>query len=394
MALQERNKIYIDKEALSALSLVQEGLLYPVTTLMNKTQMEEVNKTGLYKNQTFPCPFLLSPSGRRNQAVLSSIKKGEALNIVTEGRVVGKIIVEEIYKIDKHQRLEKIMGGDLSTQEASSTLQRLGNYAVSGKYVVIFKDIKEAKKRLHEKINLTNAKQITGIMMSAKPFHRAHERMLREELEKCDLLVIFLLKPYKKDFMNYALREKCMQYIANNFLIKDKICIIPLDDTYLFAGQNKMILHAIVAKNYGCTKLIVGENSPNLSVYYTDNKRHSVFDRLQGVDIETTIINEYVYCSLCKTLVSKITCPHGHHHHTNYNSESILELYKLGILPPSILVREQISAMILSGLHPNRFANLKKLYYDIVPSDGILNNKSEEEFYIKLMGLYQNPIQM
>ncbi|PAF45115.1 sulfate adenylyltransferase [Helicobacter sp. 11S02596-1] len=394
MASQEKNKIYIDKEALWALALVQEGLLYPVSTLMNQKEMEEVNQTGFYKNQSFPCPFLLSPSGKRNHEVLSTIKKGETLDIVSENKIVGEITAEESYKIDKFQRLEKIMGGDLSTEEATMTLQRLGEYAISGEYNVIFDDIKIAKETLHQKIKLLNAKKITGVMMSAKPFHRAHERMLREELDDCDLLVIFLLKPYKKDLMGYALREKCTQYIANHFLLKDKICILPLDDTYLFAGQNKKLLHAIVAKNYGCTKLIVGENTPNLSIYYTDNIRHSVFDRLKGVDIETKIISEYVHCSLCKTLVSKSTCPHGHHHHTNYNAESILELLKLGILPPSILVREEISAMILSSFYPNRFKNLKKLYYDLVPSSGILGDGNEEEFYTQLMQLYQNPFQI
>lgn len=391
MASSERNKIYIDKEALSALSLVQEGLLSPVRTLMGREEMEEINGSGLYQGQSFPCPFLMTPSGKKNQEILSSTKKGDILDISVEGKIVGTIQAEEIFKIDKTKRLDKIMGGDLSTQEANITLTRLGEIAISGEYSVVFDDIKNAKKVLDEKIKITNAKKITGVMVTANPFHRAHERMLREELEECDLLVIFLLKPYRKDFVDHYLREKCVQYIANNFLIKDKICIISLEDTYLFAGQNKMILYAIVAKNYGCTKLIVGENRQNLSIYYTDNIRHSVFDRLCGVDIETKVISEYVFCNLCKTLVQKSTCPHGDHHHTKYISESILELFKLGILPPAVLVREQISAIILSALYPNRFSNLKKIYYDIVPSGGILDNKNEEDFYIKLIEMYQNP---
>ena len=54
MASQEKNKqLYIDKEAISVLNLAQEGLLYPVTELMNEAQMkaehqaylEEVFKT-------------------------------------------------------------------------------------------------------------------------------------------------------------------------------------------------------------------------------------------------------------------------------------------------------------------------------------------------------------
>lgn len=391
MASQEKNKIYIDKEALSALSLVQEGLLYPATTLMGQEEMESVNKMGVYKDKTFPCPFLLCPSGKRNLEVLSKAKKDEVLDIVCEHHIVGQIKAQEVFKIDKLQRLQKLMGGDISTKEASLVLERLGDYAISGDYNVVFDDIKETKKSLEEKIKLHNAKKITGVMMSAKPIHRAHERLLREELQDCDLMVIFLLKPYRNDFMPYQLRKNILEYMANNFLIKDKICIIPLDDTYLFAGQNKMILHSIVAKNYGCTKLIVGQNSPNLSIYYAEKTRHSIFDNLQGIDIEVKIISEYVYCEVCKTLVSQSTCPHGNHHHTTYNSQSILELLKLGILPPSILMREEISAMILSTLHPNRFSNLEKLYYDIVPSEGILKNKSEEEFYIKLMHLYQSP---
>ncbi|PAF53008.1 sulfate adenylyltransferase [Helicobacter sp. 13S00482-2] len=391
MVSQEKNKIYIDKEALSALSLVQEGLLYPATTLMGQKEMESVDKMGIYKDQTFPCPFLLCPNGKRNLQVLSKTQKNEVLDIVCENKIVGNIKAKEVFKIDKFQRLEKLMGGDLFTKEAEIVRERLGDYAISGDYNVIFEDIKETKKSLEEKIKLYNAKKITGVMMSAKPIHRAHERMLREELKDCDLMVIFLLKPYRNDFMPYSLREKILQYIVNNFLIKDKVCIIPLDDTYLFAGQNKMLLHSIVAKNYGCTKLVVGQNSPNLSIYYTEKTRHSIFDNLQGVDIKIKIVSEYVYCELCKTLVSQSTCPHGNHHHTNYNSESILELLKLGILPPSMLMREEISAMILSTLYPNRFSNLEKLYYDIVPSEGILKSKSEEEFYIKLMQLYQNP---
>lgn len=396
MAFQEKNKsiknnqIYIDKEALSALCLTQEGLLYPVSSLMNQNEMLEVNKTGKYKNQTFPCPFLLSPSGRRNAEVLSQTKKSDVLDFVCEDKIVGSIVVDEIYKIDRNQRVEKIMGGDLSTPESKLNLNRIGNYAISGKYNVVFEDIRIAKKTFDEKKNLLNAKKITAIMLGANPINKAHEAMLRDELDDCDLMVIFLRKPYKKDLIDYSLRKKTLEYVANNFLIKEKICIIPLDDTYLFAGQNKMILHAIVARNYGCTKLIVGENSPNLSVYYVDNAIHSVFDRLEGIEIETKIISEYVYCGVCKSIVKRTTCPHGHYH-TKYRSKSIAELFKLGILPPSVLVREGVSAIILSHLYPNRFSNLEKLYYDIIPSEGLLDNQNEEDFYIKLMSLYQNP---
>jgi len=100
-------------------------------------------------------------------------------------------------------------------------------------------------------------------------------------------------------------------------------------------------------------------------------------------------MDEYVYCDTCRTLVSTQTCPHGQHHHVHYHSASILALIKKGILPPTILVRKEVSATITAALFPDRFRNLQELYYSLMPSSGLLEQKTDEQFYTKLMKLYQ-----
>ena len=45
--------------------------------------------------------------------------------------------------------------------------------------------------------------------------------------------------------------------------------------------------------------------------------------------------------------------------------------------------------MILAKLHPNRFKNIPKLYYDFIPGSGLIEEHSEEDFYVSLMRLYQ-----
>lgn len=100
-------------------------------------------------------------------------------------------------------------------------------------------------------------------------------------------------------------------------------------------------------------------------------------------------MDEYVYCDTCRTLVSTRTCPHGQHHHIHYHSESIMTLIQNGILPPPILVRKELSASILAALFPNRFGNLQETYYSLMPSSGLLEPKTDEQFYVKLMELYQ-----
>jgi sulfate adenylyltransferase len=88
-------------------------------------------------------------------------------------------------------------------------------------------------------------------------------------------------------------------------------------------------------------------------------------------------------------MVSTNSCPHGTHHHIKYHSDSLFELLKSGIIPPSIMMRKEITALYLNCLFPNRFKNLQQLYYDLIPNDGIIEKVTEEELYIKLIQLYQ-----
>jgi sulfate adenylyltransferase len=226
-------------------------------------------------------------------------------------------------------------------------------------------------------------------MMAANPLHRAHERLIRQSLESSDLTVIFLLKPYETADLQYNLRYEALKYFVDNYLPKNRVIIVPLESNYIFAGINEIIIDAIVAKNYGCTKLTIGQNHAGLGMYYDSNTNKSILDRVTDIGIHISVASEYVYCNECKTLVSTNTCPHGQHHHISYHAESILELLKLGILPPAVLVRKEISALLLSKMFKNRFKNLEKMYYNLLPIGGLLESHTEEEFYKELMKLYQ-----
>ncbi|WP_200763782.1 sulfate adenylyltransferase [Nitrosophilus alvini] len=391
MKFSRKNRaLFIDKEAIATLALVQEGLLNPVVGLMNKKEADEVDRTGIYKGKSFPFSFILAPSGKRNEEVLKTAQKGETLDLIMNNTKYGELTVEEVFEIDPLKRVEKIYGtSDISHPGVVETLKRLGKYAISGNYYVDFEDIKKTKDIIKKAKKEIGAKHVTAIMMAAKPLHRAHERLIRLSLEKTDLVVIFLLKPYKKDNFSYELRYKTVDYFVKNYLPKNRVIVVPLENTYIFAGFNEVILDAIVAQNFGCNKLAIGQNHAGVGLFYDKNSIKSVFDTIKGLSINIETISEFAYCNECKTLVSTNTCPHGSHHHISYHSESILELLKLGILPPAVLVRKEISAIILSNLFPNRFKNLEKLYYNFVPFPGIMEEHNEKDFYIELMKLYQ-----
>jgi sulfate adenylyltransferase len=386
----KRNKIFIDEEAFTTLSMMKEGLLYPVTHLMNSKENEDVNKTKIYNGVTFPFSFILAPAGKRNEEILKKTKKGDIVELFCENKKVGEIKTEEVFKIDKNKRVKLIYGSDdLENKNIAKTFKRLGNYAISGKLNLVESPIKKNLEKVKKYIKQTDAKNIVGMITNANPFHRVHERIVRLALEHNDMVILFLAKNLKTDGIEYETRYKVLEKIANEFFPKNKVLIVPLYNTYIFAGLNEVIMNSLVIKNFGCNKFLMGQTHEGLGIHYQNQHVKSIFDILKGTNLETIAINEYVYCNICKTMVSTNSCPHGSHHHINYHSEALLELLKTGLLPPRIMMRKEISAIYLTALFPNRFKNLQKLYFDLIPNKGILEKHTEEELYIALSKLYQ-----
>jgi sulfate adenylyltransferase len=385
------NLLYIDREAIATLAMARDGLLQPVTKLMNKQESEEVNETGFYDGSIFPFSFILSPAGKRNSAVLKSAKKGDILTLICEEKQCGTLIVDEVFEINKDERIQKIYGTNNPEHPGvKDTYKRLGNIAVCGEYTIEFDDIKNNIKKINKTIANLEAKNISSIILSGKPFHRVHERLIRTALVKCDLLIIFLQKPYHDDGrLSYKVRYETLKYFLDNFIPKDRVILLPLENTYIFGGLNELTLNSIVSKNYGATKLIIGQNHAGLGAYWDHNEFVSIVDTLETLNIKIEIMSEFVYCDKCTTLVSTNACPHGSHHHVKYHNESIMELFRLGIIPPAILMRKEVSAIIFSEFYPSRKATLKKIYQNLSTSSGVIDEFKCEDFYDGLMHLYQ-----
>ncbi len=388
--MSSNKSLYLDTEALSTLALVKAGLISPVEGLMGEEEAKEVDATKMYKGVPFPFSFILAPQGAENEAVLKTLKKGDVVTLVNDGNTVGELHVEETFKVDPEQRLKTIYGTSDSTHPGvKNTTVRLGNIAVSGEYTVNYPLIEDNKKRIQTMITRTGAKFVSSMMLAANPLNRAHERMIRQAISESDLLIIFLRKPFTSEGLRYDIRHNALTTFVENFLPRNKVLIIPFENSYVFAGYNELILDALLAKNYGCNQLVIGKNHGGLGLYYDKNRLNSVFDHCEEIDINIKTIDEYVYCDTCKTLVSTTTCPHGQHHHVHYHSESIMKLIQSGLIPPSILVRKEVSANILAALFPERFENLQEMHYSLMPGSGLLEQQSEEQFYLKLIQLYQ-----
>ncbi len=387
---RKNSSLYIDEKVVSTLALLKSGLISPVDKLMGEKEAKEVDETKLYRGVSFPFSSILAPKGKRNHNTLQMLKKGDVVDLINLKKKVGEIIVDEVFSIDIEKRLLNIYGTkDTSHPGVRNTIGRLGEIAISGEYTVDYPLIKDNINRIQQMKIKTGASFISSMMLSANPFNRAHERMIRQALIESDMLVIFLRKPFTTDGLRYDIRYNALSTFIDNFLPQNRVIIIPFENSYMFSGYNELILDALISKNYGCNQLVVGKNHGGLGLYYDKNRLNSILDDIKELDIDVKTIDEYVYCDTCKTLVSTSTCPHGQHHHIHYHSESILQLIQSGLIPPPILMRKEVSASILTALFPERFKNLQEMHYYLMPGSGLLEQQSEEQFYLKLIKLYQ-----
>ena len=354
MTSPRKNSILINDEAFGALDLIENQIFSKFNRLMNEKEANEVYETGFLGGEPMPYTFVFAPQGKRNQETIKNVQKGDKI-------------------------------------ETESARQCCGELAISGEIKIYGSALEKVKERIVTVKKEQNAQKITAIMLTAEPFNRAHERLIRMTIDKADLVLLFLLKSHGADeVMSFALKKKVLEYFIQNYIPQNRLIIVPFENSSLFSSHLNPTLECIAAHRLGADKLVVGQNHAGIGMFYDHNVAHTVLERYKNdLNLEIVVLPELVYCNECKTLVSTKTCPHGQHHHIKYHAQTLKTLLLSGILPPAILMRRDISAMVLSELFPNRFENIQKLCDDLFPSNGLLEKQTEREFYEKLMKLYQ-----
>lgn len=377
MDSQRKNELVLSQSDFELFALIKEGILGPCTHLMSKNETNEVLQKQSYKGEMTPYSFSFAPQN----VDLSKAKAGDEFALVCEGERVGKFRLAEKFQ---HK-------GDIKSIFTPDSCFVDDCVYISGDFELENSPIAKVKQDFERLKAHLNAQKITAIIASLDPLHRAHERIFRWTIDKADLIVVFLIESYEKNGLEFELKKACLEKFIELYLPKDRIFVFPLRHIGVFSTHLNVILEATIAKNLGCTKLVVGQNHAGLGMFYEQNRPRTILDDIsQRFGIEVVVLPEFVYCNKCKISVSTRSCPHGSHHHIKFHSNSLKDLLKMGIIPPTIFMRREISAMILKHFFPNRFEKVQNIYNDLFPNTGIVAaHKKDEDFYEQLLSMYQ-----
>lgn len=384
---RKNSEISINTEVYGALELIKNKILSNFSALMDDEQIKEVAKKGYFNGEPMPYSFGFAPFGEINQNTASKLHTGQRVNLNMDGKIVGHIDVAKVFKFDESMRAKNIFLANESNSEMSLNL---GKYGISGEFELYDESLQISKKALNELIKESGAKKITAVFLTADPFNRAHERLVRMTIDKADLVVVFLVRTREERHIDYEIRKQVLDFFNQNYLPTKKVFVFALKNTTLFSSHANPTLECIAASRLGANKLVIGQNHSGIGMFFDHNEVHTILDIYKNdLNLDVIVLPELVYCNKCKTLVSTKSCPHGQHHQIKYHPDVIKELLFNGIMPPAILVRPEISALILSKLYVNRFKDIQKLCDDLFVNSGLLENKTDRDFYEELMKLYQ-----
>ena len=384
---RKNSEISINTEVFGALELIKNKILSDYDSLMDDEQIKEVSKKGYFNGEPMPYSFGFAPFGELNQNIASKLTPGQKVNLSLDGKIVGHINVAKVFKFDENMRAKNIF---LANEASNDKELNLGKYGISGEFELYDESLQISKDALNELIKESGAKKITAVFLTADPFNRAHERLVRMTIDKADLVVVFLIRTREERHIDYEIRKQVLDFFNQNYLPTKKVFVFALKNTTLFSSHANPTLECIAASRLGANKLVIGQNHSGIGMFFDHNEVHTILDIYKNdLNLDVIVLPELVYCNKCKTLVSTKSCPHGQHHQIKYHPDVIKELLFNGIMPPAILVRPEISALILSKLYVNRFKDIQKLCDDLFVNSGLLENKTDRDFYEELMKLYQ-----
>lgn len=361
--------ININKNELAILSLIEIKALSNSNKLSCDKDKNELTNFFFNSLSFFPS-FQLNGD-------LSNKEFNKQLALKCDGKIVGSL--DDVSTFKSKKKIASIFSPNVCHIENK-------NPGICASVKIYNNYYQKIKEEVQNKIKKNNAQKITAIMLDASPLTRAHERMLRWTIDKADLVLIFIVD--SKDEFNMQIKKECFEFFIKNYLPLDKIFTIYLDDLELFAKDANY--ECLLVKSFGANKFVIEQNHPGIGLFYDNFTFNSFLNELsKKTQLELIILPEFAFCNQCNVMVSTKSCPHGAHHHVKYDMDCIKKLLKLGIIPPTVLVRKEISAKFLSYLFKDKIKNIDSFYSRVFPSNGIIKNRSEEEFYIDLASLYQ-----
>lgn len=314
MKLDLSEKQYID------LINLKFEVFNPVLNYISHQDFQSIAECNrLSSGDIFPYPVALRSHN-------SGLGQADEIELKYKGSTVAHLKIMEFVKIQNISELSlKLFGTDSSSHPGVFAFQNEGDYLISGEINFVAPKFKEVDNGFtipgHYKklINEKGWKSVASFQTRNVP-HLAHEYLIRIGLEVSDGMLIQPVVGIKKrgEFKS-ELIHKTYNLLINETLNQNLILYAPIKVNALYAGPREALYQAIIRKNYGATKFIVGRDHAGVGRYYGQYDAQNFVTKFESeIEMEFLKLSGPYLCTKCEKIVTSKTCVHAK---TNFRIE-------------------------------------------------------------------------
>ena len=290
------------------LELLAEGVFSPLKGFMNSADYESVLDRMRLQDGTFwPIPVCLGISHSQAQR----LEAGQSVALRDpEGFLLAVLHVEDIWPIDHEKEADKVFGtGNTSHPGVHYLFHDTGAYYVGGPLEVLstpihpdFKQIRLTPKEIGQVYKKLGWHRVVAFI-TRNPIHRPQFEMTLQAMRraKANLLLLPIAGKGKPGDFDHYTRVRCYRKLSS-YYPPDAYLLNLLPLAARMAGPRTALMHAIAAKNFGCTHLIVGRDhagpgnsSTGVAYYPPAAAREAAQRHSEEIGIEIIAFEEMVY---------------------------------------------------------------------------------------------------
>jgi sulfate adenylyltransferase len=300
--------ITLTDHQLCVIELLATGALSPLTGFMARSDYESVlDRMQLQDGTCWPVPICLGISQKQGER----LESGQSLAIRDpEGFLLAVMHLESIWPIGKAKEASMVYGTQDRQHPGVNYLYASENhFYIGGRLEVLslplhfdFKALRHSPGEVRHLYHKLGWKRVVGFQ-TRHPIHRPQFEMTLAAMQaaKAGLLLLPLVGLTMPDDFDYYTRVRCYQEVMRYYPPSSAhLSLLPLSAR--MAGPREALLHAIIARNYGCTHFIVGHNHANpgcdsngRSFYDSAETRQVVVQAAKQIGIEIIAFDEMVY---------------------------------------------------------------------------------------------------
>jgi sulfate adenylyltransferase len=300
--------ITLNDRQLCDLELLATGAFSPLKGFMSRSDYESVlDRMRLQNDLLWPIPIYLDV----DELQAHKLEVGQSVALRDpEGFLLAIMHIEDIWQADRQKEAAQVYGTADSNHPGTDYLfSRAGQYYLGGPLEVIstplhfdFKQLRMTPAEIRATFKKLGWKRMTGFL-THNPIHRPQFEMTINAMQQArtNLLLLPIAGMTRPGDFDHYTRVRCYRHVVRHYPPDSHILsMLPL--AMRMSGPREALLHAIIAKNYGCTHFITGRDhagpgpDDNGQPYYESDEASKLAEtHSQEIGLTVVPFTEMVY---------------------------------------------------------------------------------------------------